>query len=96
MSWFKKLFSKLMDEKKDAAEKEFTVGFIKQETWEKDMAKYIVINSGWTVKGVGAHKSKIIAADKTLITKQAIPTAELHKWIVDNYEPNGTLKTEKI
>ena len=61
---------------------------------DKEMAEYIILTQGWTVKPLGADKSKIIAADKTLITKQGVPTEELHKWIVDNYEPNGTLKTK--
>ncbi len=61
---------------------------------QKEMAEYIILTQGWIVKTMGENgeKSKIIAADKTLITKQGVLTEELNKWIVDNYNPDGTLK----
>ena len=81
----------------DMPEGGIRVEFKDQLGGEKILAEYIILTQGWTVKTMGENGelSKIISVDKTLITKQGVPTEELNKWIVDNYEPNGTLKTKE-
>ena len=104
MSWWNDIFKKkvkykphtLIGVEKDYPQKYFTG--TDSDSLEKEMAEYIILQNGWELKGVGQNEIKVIGTNtsgvKYIVTKQ--PTDEINKWIVDNYEPNGTLKTKEI